>query len=122
MLFRSQGMVKRFLHKQSEEQLRALWAVNEQGMVDLDTGAVMLDTELLRALFSLIGDGIKTDPEKFDMFVNDRARISFYGDFLYPLAKDATLEEYYLQAPEGSFCEELKTCRTKIWEKVLRVN
>ena len=111
-----QGMVKRFLHKQSEEQLRALGAVNEQGMVDLDTGAVMLDTELLRALFSLIGDGIKTDPEKFDMFVNDRARISFYGDFLYPLAKDATLEEYYLQAPEGSFCEELKTCRTKIWE------
>lgn len=111
-----QGMVKRFLHKQSEEQLRALGAVNEQGMVDLDTGAVMLDTDLLRALFSLIGDGIKTDPEKFDMFVNDRARISFYGDFLYPLAKDATLEEYYLQAPEGSFCEELKTCRTKIWE------
>ena len=111
-----QGMVKRFLHKQSEEQLRALGAVNEQGMVDLDTGAVMLDTELLLALFSLIGDGDKTDPEKFDMFVNDRARISFYGDFLYPLAKDATLEEYYLQAPEGSFCEELKTCRTKIWE------
>ncbi len=111
-----QGMVKRFLHKQSEEQLRALGAVNEQGMVDLDTGAVMLDTDLLLALFSLIGDGIKTDPEKFDMFVNDRARISFYGDFLYPLAKDATLEEYYLQAPEGSFCEELKTCRTKIWE------
>lgn len=111
-----QGMVKRFLHKQSEEQLRALGAVNEQGMVDLDTGAVMLDTDLLLALFSLIGDGIKTDPEKFDMFVNDKARISFYGDFLYPLAKDATLEEYYLQAPEGSFCEELKTCRTKIWE------
>lgn len=111
-----QGMVKRFLHKQSEEQLRALGAVNEQGMVDLDTGAVMLDTDLLLALFSLIGDGDKTDPEKFDMFVNDRARISFYGDFLYPLAKDATLEEYYLQAPEGSFCEELKTCRTKIWE------
>ena len=28
-------MVKRFLHKQSEEQLKALGAVNEQGMVDL---------------------------------------------------------------------------------------
>ena len=110
------GTVKRFLHKQSEEQLRALGAVNAQGMVDLDTGAVMLDTELLGALFSLIATGDKTDPAKFACFVNERARVSFYGDFLYPLAEDATLEEYYLEAPEGSYCEELKECRTKIWE------
>lgn len=111
-----QGMVKRFLHKQSEEQLRALGAVNEQGMVDLDTGAVMLDTELLLALFSLIAVEDKVDVERFEAFVNERARISFYGDFLYPLAKDATLEEYYQETSEGSFCEELKSCRTKIWE------
>ena len=110
------GMVKRFLHKQSEEQLQKLGAVNEQGMVDLDTGAVMLDAGLLGALFSLITAGDRTDPVKFDRFVNERARISFYGDFLYPLAKDSTLEEYYREAPEGSFCEELKDCRTKIWE------
>ncbi len=110
------GMVKRFLHKQSEEQLQALGAVNEQGMVDLDTGAVMLDTELLLALFSLIAVKDKVEDKKFETFVNERARISFYGDFLYPLAKDATLEEYYLEAPEGSFCEELESCRRKIWE------
>ena len=111
-----QGMVKRFLHKQSEEQLRAIGAVNAQGMVDLDTGAVMLDADLLGALFSLIATGDKVDPEKFGCFVNERARISFYGDFLYPLAGDATREEYYLEAPEGDFCEELRECRTKIWE------
>lgn len=110
------GMVKRFLHKQSEEQLRQLGAVNGQGMVDLDTGAVMLDQELLRALFSLIAEGDRIAPAKFDRFVSERARISFYGDFLYPLAKDSALEEYYGEAPEGSFCEELKECRTKIWE------
>ena len=78
--------------------------------------AVMLDTELLCALFSLIAAGDRVEDEKFDRFVNDRARISFYGDFLYPLAKDSTLEEYYMEAPEGSFCEELKDCRTDIWE------
>jgi len=65
-------------------------------------------------LFSLIAAGDRVEDEKFDRFVNDRARISFYGDFLYPLAKDSTLEEYYLEAPEGSFCEELKDCRTDI--------
>lgn len=43
----SQGMVERFLHKLSEEQLHEMGAVNEQGNVDLDTGAVLFDCELL---------------------------------------------------------------------------
>ena len=49
------GYVANFLHKQSEERLRALGAVNEHGAVDLDTGAIMLDCDLLESLFSLIG-------------------------------------------------------------------
>ncbi len=112
------GNVKRFLHKQTEAQLRRWGAVNEQGNVDLDTGAVMLDSDLMKALFSLISTEGKVDPSKFDEFVNEKARISFYGDFLYPLAADSTLEDYYLEAPEGSFCEELKQCRTKIWKAI----
>lgn len=112
------GFVKRFLHKQSEEELYRLGAVNGQGNVDLDTGAVMLDAELLRALFSLIATGGAVDSEKFDKFVNEKARLSFYGDFLYPLAQDATLEEYYKETPEGEFCEELRSCRKEIWEAI----
>lgn len=112
------GMVKRFLHKQSEEQLRSWGAVNEQGNVDLDTGAVMLDSDLLQALFSLISTDGKLDEAKYAEFVNERARISFYGDFLYPLAQDSTLQDYYLEAPEGSFCDELHDCRTRIWEAI----
>lgn len=112
------GMVRRFLHKQSEEQLKTWGAVNEQGNVDLDTGAVMLDSDLMKSLFSLISTDSRPDEEKFRCFVNERARISFYGDFLYPLAQDSTLEEYYQEAPEGSFCDELHSCRTKIWEAI----
>ena len=47
-----EGYVANFLHKQSEERLRALGAVNEHGAVDLDTGAIMLDCDLLESLFS----------------------------------------------------------------------
>lgn len=107
--------VERFLHKQSEEQLRAMGAVNEQNAVDLDTGAVVMDARLLNALFGLISTDNRVDADKFDEFVNEKARISFYGDFLYPLAEKSTLEDYYKEAPEGSFCEELTSCRTKIW-------
>lgn len=111
-------MVGRFLHKQSEEQLRRLGAVNDRNCVDLDTGAVLLDRELLEALFSLISTDGKVDSAKFHTFVNEKARISFYGDFLYPLAKEATLEEYYLEAAEGTLNQELHDCRTKIWEAI----
>ena len=110
-----QGFVERFLHKQTKEQLTNLGAVNAQGNVDLDTGAIMFDSELLSALWKLISTDGLLDCDKFDSFVNDRSRVSFYGDFLYPLAKSSTLEEFYVQAPEGEFNDELKDCRTRIW-------
>lgn len=110
------GKVKNFLHKQSEEQLRAIGAVNEQGAVDLDTGAILLHTDLLKALFGLISTGGRPDQDKFNRFVNEQARVSFYGDFLYPLASASTLEQYYQEKPEGEDTPQLRECRRQIWE------
>ncbi len=110
------GYVKKFLHKLSVERLKSAGAVNEHGMVDLDTGAILFNTDILDALYSLISDGGRPDQEKFGKYVNSRARISFYGDFLYPLASDSTLENFYKEQPEGAFTEELHECRKGIWE------
>lgn len=110
--------VGRFLHKQSEDMLRRQGAVNKAGYVDLDTGAVALDVALMRALYGLISTDGRMDEEKFARFVNDRARISFYGDFLYPLAKEAAKEEYFREAAEGVLCEELIACRREIWDAI----
>lgn len=114
----SKGNVGNFLHKQSVEQLRALGAVNAQDAVDLDTGAILLGCGLLESLFGLIGEKGKIVQEKYDRFVNDRVRISFYGDFLYPLASKATLEQYLKEKAEGEICQELLACRRKIWEAI----
>ena len=111
--------VKKFLHKQTVDTLNELGAVNRQNQVDLDTGAILLDHHMLESLYSLISTNNKVDDSKFDEFVNEKARISFYGDFLYPLATDSTFEEYQHEAPEGEMCEELLSCREKIW-KVLK--
>ena len=108
--------VKKFLHKQTVETLTELGAVNRQHQVDLDTGAILMDRYMLKSLYSLISTDNKIDEAKFDEFVNEKARISFYGDFLYPLATDSTLEDYKKEAPEGDMCEELISCREKIWE------
>lgn len=111
----SNGLVRRFLHKQTEEMLRAQGAVNEMDDVDLDTGAILMDCDMLRALYGLISTDGKPDDRKRMQFINEKARLSFYGDFLYPLAQDSTLEQYYRETPEGCFTEELKECRTQVW-------
>ena len=105
-----EGNVGGFLHKKTVEQLHEMGAVDEHGHVDIDTGAVMMSVDLLNSLYSLIDT-----EEKFAACVNEQARLSFYADFLYPLASDSTLEQYYQETPEGEFTPELRACREKIW-------
>lgn len=108
--------VARCLQKQPVEVLQEAGAVNENGMVDIDTGAVVLDADLLNALFGLISTNGRVDDQKFAQFVNETARVSFYADFLYPLAGEATLSAFQKETPEGSFCPELTECRRQIWD------
>ena len=49
-----QDYVKCFLHKQTEEHLKEMGAVNEEGNVDLDTGAVIFSSNLLMALYGFL--------------------------------------------------------------------
>ena len=106
-----QGYVGGFLHKKTVDQLYELQAVDEKGNVDIDTGAVIMDTDLLKALYKLVDT-----PEQFNAYVNENTRLSFYADFLYPLASQSSLEQYYKETPEGNFTPELHECRTKLWE------
>lgn len=116
------GQVRQFLHKQSIETLSSMGAVNENGMVDIDTGAILFGTDLLNSLFSLISTKGVTDDEKYKRFVNDKVRLSLYGDFQYPLASDSTLEQFYKEKPEGDFCDELTECRTAVWNALHEYN
>ena len=110
------GYVRRFLHKQSVETLRACGAVNEQDMVDIDTGAILLGCEVLSSLWGLISRDGQCDDILYRKFVNDRVRLSLYGDFQYPMAGDSTLEQFYLEKPEGEYSDALTECRTALWE------
>ena len=112
------GSVRQFLHKQSVERLREVGAVNEAGCVDIDTGAILLGTDVLNSLFSLIAN----DEEAYKAFVNDRVRLSLYGDFQYPMAADSTLEQFYKEKPEGEYSDELTACRTAVWDALHKYN
>ncbi|MBR1685925.1 MAG: bifunctional fucokinase/L-fucose-1-P-guanylyltransferase, partial [Clostridia bacterium] len=116
------GNVKAFLHKQSVDVLRSVGAVNEKGCIDIDTGAILFGVDVLNSLFSLIStDGI-FDPGKYNAFVNNKVRLSLYGDFQYPLATDATLTDFFSEKPEGEYSEELKACREAVWNALHSYN
>ncbi len=105
-----QGNVGYFLHKQSPETLIKMGAVNERNKVDIDTGAIVFDTNILNSLYTLIDT-----EDKFKKFVNDKVRLSFYADFVYPLASKSTFEQYEKETPEGDYSRELESCRKEIW-------
>lgn len=135
------GNVAEFLHKQPIKILREKGAVNIQNYVDIDTGAVLFSTEILFALVGMISEngivysnmkgktlssqikeesGLRSHNEvvniqKFNKLVNEKVCLSLYGDFLYPMASNSTLEDFYLEKTEGSYCKELKEARTLIW-------
>lgn len=113
-LSNSDGNVARFLHKQTEATLRNFGAVNARDCVDIDTGAIIFSPEILEALFSLI-----SSDDAYHQYVNSTVRLSLYGDFLFPMASDSTLDDFYLETPEGTFCEALHAARTQLWH-VLR--
>ncbi|MBQ7288430.1 MAG: bifunctional fucokinase/L-fucose-1-P-guanylyltransferase [Clostridia bacterium] len=105
------GNVERFLHKQTVKTLESMGAVDASGKVNIDTGAILLSSEILQDVYTLID----TD-EKFNAYVNDVVRLSFYADFVYPLASGSTLKEFYNEKPEGELNEALLNARTTLWQ------
>ena len=103
------GNVKCCLQKKSVEVLRSVGAVNDSDCVDIDTGALIFSTEMMESLYSLIAT-----PEDYDRHVNAKTRLSLYADFLYPLAEDSTLEEFYKEKPEGEFVKSVID-EMKVW-------
>ncbi len=105
------GYVRRFLHKQSVETLRSLGAVDERNNCSIDTGAIIFPSDMLEDLYELVADDAGVNK-----YINTKTRLSLYGDFLYPLATDSTLEDFYCEKPEGEFCDELTEARRIIWD------
>lgn len=113
------GYVEDFLHKVSIEEMKSKNAVDDNGMVHLDTGAVILGSNILNSFFDLISNNGLFDYDKYKLYVNDNVKLSFYGDFLYPMAANSNIESYYSMPSEANSRAELLFCRENIW-KALR--
>ena len=108
------GFVKKCLQKKSVDILKQEGAIDENGYVDIDTGAIIFSSPILESLYNLIDT-----KEKYFNVVNSKVRLSLYIDFMYPFGEDSTLEKFLVEKPEGDMCDELVEVRKKVW-KLLR--
>ncbi|MCQ2485159.1 MAG: bifunctional fucokinase/L-fucose-1-P-guanylyltransferase [Clostridia bacterium] len=107
------GNVQKFLHKQSIESLNANGAIDKRNKCDIDTGVLWLGPEILDKLFGLVDT-----EDKYESMVNNKVRLSLYGDIAYCLAENSSLDEFYKEKPEGDYCDELISAREKLWDAI----
>lgn len=111
------GNIAKVWHKQKPEVLKKFGAVDANGNVNIDTGAVFFAPRVTQALYSLIcnAEGRCTD-ESFHRIVNGYLAPSLYVDFFYPLADESTFDGYMAEIPEGKMSPELLELRKRIWQ------
>ena len=111
------GYVMKCLQKRSVEVLKEMGAIDENGFVDIDTGAIIFSAQYMKALYSLIDN-----EQKYKDVVNSKVRLSLYIELLFPLAQDSTLKLFLKEKPEGEMCDELINVRKTIWDIVKKKN
>lgn len=112
------GRVDKFLHKMPVATLEDEGAVNDLGLVNVDTGLLWMDAEVAGKLLGLIQTEGQLDKRKYDAIINEKLRLNFYGDFLVPFTKQGNLEDYLKEESEGEYCEELLKVRQVIWKTI----
>ena len=105
-----EGCVGQFLHKRTVDELNAKGAVDEHSNVCIDTGAIIFDSGIVKSLWNLI-----KDDDGCKKFINEKVRLNFYSDFLFPMATQSDFESYIGETPENIFCDELSECRKILW-------
>jgi fucokinase len=115
--FERDGFVSQFLHKLSEGELRGKGAVSDSDTVDLDIGISFLGENAIRALLGLVMDRRgKIDENTLSRYANAQVNLSFYGDIIYPMARESTVEDFLKQDGDGPVTQELRDLRPSIFE------
>lgn len=106
--------VKYFLHKASVEILRKKGAIDEQGMVYIDTGLIWIDSEIAYKMIQLISKDRKLDQTKWNNLINNDITLNFYSDFLPVFTCQVDLDKNLLKGNGNN--SELNKIRRQIRE------
>ncbi len=117
------GALKVYLHKPSMERMRQWGAIDEDGMVSIDTGLVWLDGTTVQAFVGLARQDAVAPLCGLSSWTGavpgDGPRppgLNLYGDLLMPLAGSTVLDGYLADTSDGPDTPEIRAARRAIWE------
>jgi fucokinase len=116
--------VQTFLHKASPDLLTAAGAVDDAGLVQIDTGLVWFEEATAHQFATLaqhaaIADLCGLTPNTDALRAN--TPINLYGDLLLPLARDTQADHYLHDSSDGPATPGLIAARRLLWEQLHRI-
>ena len=112
----------KFMHKRPVLELKEHGALDNQQLINIDTGIVWLSNAIMSNMVELLKTQDVFDKNKIELYLNDDLRLNFYEDFLFPLATQSNLKEYLNLPSEGKNRELIKQARIYIWKAMSKFN
>jgi fucokinase len=111
--------VRAYLHKPASAELQKWHAIDDDGMVQIDTGLVWLDAgTALRYAALTQAEAIASICRLLPFETAPQAALNFYGDLVLPLAQSTTLDAYLTDTSDGPATPEVQKARQVIWQRL----
>ena len=105
-----------FCTEASADELSRLKAIDNAGMVQIDTGIVWFDAATVAKLSALTAEPqVAPLLDAASDTVSGAAAINLYGDLLMPLAETTDYQTYLADESDGLATDELRSARKVVW-------
>jgi hypothetical protein len=110
--------VRAYLHKPSKEELERWNAIQDDGLVQIDTGLIWLDAQAAWKFAALTQAQSVASICRLATEVGPEGALNLYGDLILPLAESTTLESYLADTSDGPATPDVVAARRVIWPRL----
>lgn len=110
--------VRAYLHKPSQQELEHWNAIQDDGLVQIDTGLIWLDAQTAWKWAALTQAQSVAAICRLLPQVEPVGALNLYGDLILPLAQSTTLESYLADTSDGPATPDVVAARHVIWQRL----
>jgi len=110
--------VRAYLHKPSQQELEHWNAIQDDGLVQIDTGLIWLDAQTAWKWAALTQAQSVASICRLVPDAKPVGALNLYGDLILPLAQSTTLESYLADTSDGPATPDVVAARHVIWQRL----
>ena len=110
--------VRAYLHKPPKEELEHWHAIQDDGLVQIDTGLIWLDAQTAWKWAALTQAQSVASICRLAPDAKPVGALNLYGDLILPMAQSTTLEAYLADTSDGPATPDVVAARHVIWQRL----